>query len=727
MTPASLTYDVDRLVSGSHHDPHSFLGAHPGADGRTIIRTFHPEARSARVILGDGSGHPMTKVDTRGLFEVEVDTPTGRYLLALTSHTGSWEIEDAYSFVPTLGDLDIHLIGQGTHEQLWTRLGARTLTHDGVAGVAFAVWAPAAHGVTLICEGSHWDDRIHPMRSLGSSGVWELFMPRALAGMRYKFVVHGADGHRRVKADPMARQCEIAPATASIVDDTHYAWHDDAWVKSRDEGPHLGSQPLSIYELHIGSWRRGEGNSVLGYRDIAEPLANYCNQMGFTHVEFMPLAEHPFTGSWGYQVTGYYAPTSRYGSPDDLRYLVDHLHKHKIGVIVDWVPAHFPKDDWSLGRFDGTSLYEHDDPRRGEQPDWGTYIFNFGRTEVRNFLLANALYWISEFHIDGLRVDAVASMLYLDYSRKEGEWIPNEFGGRENLEAMSLLREVNEAVGRQFPHVVTIAEESTAWGGVSRPTAVGGLGFHFKWNMGWMHDTLDYISKNPIYRQYHHNELTFGFVYAWSESFVLPISHDEVVHGKGSLLGRMPGDEWQRFANLRAFLAWMWSHPGKKLLFMGQEFGQSQEWKHDQSIDWHLLQYPVHEGAQRLVTDLNHLYRTTPALYERDDDPGGFMWIDGGNALDNILSCGRIGKDGRCAVVCITNFSPSLHAHFRVGLPYLGHWSELLNTDSTRYAGSGQVNPQGVDAVALPWNDQPASAEITIPPLGAVWLGAPPQ
>jgi 1,4-alpha-glucan branching enzyme len=567
------------------------------------------------------------------------------------------------------------------------------------------------------------------MRSLGGAGVWELFIPGVTDGARYKYAICGPDGVWREKADPLANATERPPATASVVYTSHHSWEDDSWMQARASRQAV-REPMSSYEVHLGSWRPG-----LSYRELAVQLVEYVEDLGFTHVEFLPVAEHPFGGSWGYQVTSYYAPTSRFGSPDDFRYLVDALHQAGIGVLLDWVPGHFPRDEWALARFDGTPLYEHSDPRLGEQPDWGTYVFNFGRTEVRNFLVANAIYWLEEFHVDGLRVDAVASMLYLDYSRKDGEWLPNKYGGRENLEAISFLQEVNATCYKRDPGITMIAEESTAWPGVSRPVYLGGLGFGFKWNMGWMHDTLAYLSQDPIYRQYHHNEITFSMIYAFSENFILPMSHDEVVHGKGSLVGKMPGDEWRRFAGLRSLLAYMWAHPGKQLLFMGSEFGQVSEWSADDGLDWWILDFPVHQGVQRLSRDLNAIYRNTPALWELDSTPEGFGWIDSNDAQGNTLSFLRLAAtpgtaapgtatqgDQSRTLACIANFSPQPHQDYRVGLPHAGRWREVLNTDAAVYGGSGVGNLGSIEAVPEPWHGRPASAAITLPPLGVLWL-----
>ena len=637
MTQPELSLgEIERIVAGHHHDPHSVLGAHPGPDG-VIIRALRPLAKSVTVVLDDGRRLPMTHVH-EGVFAVTVpDEKVPGYRIAATYEIprirGREEVrDDPYRYLPMLGEFDLYLIGEGRHEELWRVLGAHVREVGQATGTSFAVWAPNAHGVRVTGDFNYWDGRAYPMRSLGGSGVWELFIPGVTDGARYKYAICGPDGVWREKADPMANAAEKPPATASVVYTSRYTWNDENWVTAR-AGHQAVREPMSIYEVHLGSWRLG-----LSYRELATELVDYVTDLGFTHVEFLPVAEHPFGGSWGYQVTSYYAPTARFGSPDDFRYLVDALHQAGIGVILDWVPGHFPRDEWALARFDGTPLYEHSDPRLGEQPDWGTLVFNFGRTEVRNFLVANAVYWLEEFHVDGLRVDAVASMLYLDYSRKDGEWVPNQYGGRENLDAISFLQEVNATCYKRIPGITMIAEESTAWPGVSRPVYLGGLGFGFKWNMGWMHDTLSYLSQDPIYRQYHHNEITFSLIYAFSENFILPLSHDEVVHGKGSLLGKMPGDEWRRFAGLRSLLAYMWAHPGKQLLFMGSEFGQGSEWSADNGLDWWVLDFDVHQGVQHLSRDLNAIYRRTPALWKLDSSPEGFSWIDSNDALGNTLS-----------------------------------------------------------------------------------------
>jgi 1,4-alpha-glucan branching enzyme len=718
--PSSTTDEVRMLRGGVHRDPHHLLGVHP--QGKvTVVRAFNPEATSASV-AHPGGVVPMKRIDEGGLWEAEVpESDLPGYRLRFRTPAHEWEVDDPYRFLPTLGELDLHLIGEGTHRRLWERLGARVIDHQGVRGTAFSVWAPNARGVSLVSDSNAWDDRTQPMRTLGASGVWELFIPNVGSGQHYKFRVIGADGTPVLKADPLARAAEMPPGTASIVTDAAYEWADAQWMTLRQQGDRT-AEPLNIYEVHLGSWRRGAGDAVLGYREIAPQLAEYCKRLSFTHVELLPIAEHPFGGSWGYQVSSYYAPTARYGSPDDLRWFVEHLHQNGIGVIIDWVPAHFPRDEWALAHFDGTALYEHADPRRGAQPDWGTLVFNFGRNEVRNFLVANALYWVEEFHIDGLRVDAVASMLYLDYSRKAGQWLPNQYGGRENLEAIAFIREFNDEVHGRFPGVMTIAEESTAWPAVSRPTASGGLGFTFKWNMGWMHDTLDYINKDPIFRRYHHQQLTFGVWYAWAENFILPLSHDEVVHLKHSLIGKTPGDRWQQFANLRALFGWMYAHPGKKLLFMGGEFAQWAEWNHDRSLDWHLIEQPEHAAMQRLVADIGSVYAETEALWQVDGNSEGFRWIDAGNVDQSVLSFVRMDAAGRPGLACIANFSPAVYHGFRVGLPVAGAWREVINTDAVDYGGSGQGNMGKVETEPMSWHGFDQSATLTVPPLGVVWL-----
>ena len=716
-------HELGLVIGGAHHNPHAVLGAHPDEDAaNVVVRALRPGASAVTVIVGK-KRFPMTDKH-HGIWVAELDRKTvPDYRLAVDYGDGFEHIQDdPYRYLPTLGEMDLHLITEGRHEELWKVLGAHVRTYDSpsgeITGTSFAVWAPSARGVRVSGDFNGWRSTAHPMRALGSSGVWELFIPGVGSGTKYKYDVLGADSVWRDKADPLAQHTEHPPATASVVYTSDYEWNDADWCATRVKTDWLRA-PMSTYEVHLGSWRQG-----LSYKELAEQLVEYVTETGFTHVEFLPVMEHPFGGSWGYQVTSYYAPTSRFGSPDEFRYLVDKLHQAGIGVIVDWVPAHFPKDEFALARFDGTALYEHADPRKGEQPDWGTYVFNFGRREVRNFLVANACYWLEEFHVDGLRVDAVASMLYLDYSRKEGEWVPNQFGGRENLDAIAFLQEMNATAYKRVPGVITIAEESTAWPSVSRPTYLGGLGFGFKWNMGWMHDTLGYMSKAPVYRAHHHHQMTFSLVYAFTENFVLPLSHDEVVHGKGSILGKMPGDRWQQLANLRALYAFMWAHPGKQLLFMGSEFGQESEWSEARSLDWWLLDLPDHRGVHQLMRDLNTTYRQHPALWTQDSDPEGFQWIDANDEAGNVLSFLRWGDDGSCvAVVC--NFAGVPHDGYRIGLPRAGEWRELLNTDAEIYAGSGIGNFGAVTAVEEPCHGQPASATLRLPPLGVLYLDAP--
>ena len=643
----------------------------------------------------------------------------------VASRKGAKTQNAAKSLSPTLGDIDLHLFGEGKHERIYEKLGAHCRAHEGKRGVSFAVWAPAADRVSVVGDFNDWNAAKHAMRQQGSSGIWELFVPGLRGGELYKYAITFA-GKEFFKADPYASMMEVPPNTSSIVYQSRYKFGDRVWIKNRAKRK-AWREPLSIYEIHLGSWRRvtEQENRPLMYRELAPLLADYVTQKGFTHVEFLPLKEHPYGPSWGYQVSAYYAPSARYGTPDDLRFLVDHLHKSGIGVIMDWVPAHFPKDAFALGRFDGTALYEHLDPRKGEHPDWGTYIFNYGRNEVRNFLIANALYWLREFHLDGLRVDAVASMLYLDYSRKEGEWVPNESGGRENLEAISFLKELNEVTHRECPGTLMIAEESTAWPQVSRPVYAGGLGFDFKWNMGWMHDTLKYFQTDPLFRGGNHNALTFGLLYAWSENFILPFSHDEVVHMKGALLNKMPGDEWQKFANLRALYGYMWAHPGKKLLFMGGEFGQWREWNETESLDWHLLQTPEHKGVHALIQDLNRLYAKHAELWESDSDASGFSWIEVDNASENVIAFRRIAPSTGREIICVGNFSPLVREGHRIGLPRKGSYKQILNTDNEKYCGGGFGVVKNTRAQKTPWHGLDYSAEITLPPLSVMWFEAP--
>ncbi|MFH9754203.1 1,4-alpha-glucan branching enzyme [Streptomyces griseus] len=718
--PALSGADRGRLLAGDHHAPHDVLGAHP-IPGGVLVRALRPFARSVTV-LATGLRAELHD-DGDGFFSGVLPVPEApAYRLEVAYDDTTVEVEDPYRFWPAIGELDLHLIGEGRHEELWRALGAEPMVHQGVAGTRFTLWAPNARGVRITGDFTYWDGTGTPMRSLGSTGVWELFLPGVGEGALYKYDICRPDGSHTVRADPMARRTEVPPATASIVTASHHEWQDADWMAHRGDRP-VHEAPFSVYEVHLGSWRPG-----LTYRQLAEQLPAYVKDLGFTHVELMPVSEHPFGGSWGYQVTGFYAPTSRMGTPDDFRFLVDALHRAGIGVIMDWVPAHFPRDDWALAEFDGRPLYEHADPQRAAHPDWGTLEFDYGRTEVRNFLVANATYWCEEFHIDGLRVDAVASMLYLDYSREDGQWSPNEFGGRENLDAVAFLQEMNATVYRRNPGVVTIAEESTAWDGVTRPTDSGGLGFGLKWNMGWMHDSLVYMSKEPIHRKYHHNEMTFSMVYAYSENYVLPISHDEVVHGKQALVTKMPGDWWQRRANHRAYLGFMWAHPGKQLLFMGQEFAQGAEWSEGHGPDWWLLDpaYDAsgdHRGVRTLVGDLNAVYGAVPALWQRDTVPEGFSWVDGGAAEDNVFAFLRYDADGS-PLLAVSHFSPAVRSDYRLGVPETGTegWVEVLNTDAARYGGGDVRNEEPLKAEAVPAHGRPASISLTLPPLATVWF-----
>ncbi|MBQ3360430.1 MAG: 1,4-alpha-glucan branching protein GlgB [Microbacterium sp.] len=705
------------VSSGTHHDPHAVLGAHPHKDGAdrtvTVIRARRPLASSVAAVFGNGQRLDLAHV-AQGIWEAQHDGPPVPYRLA-TAYGDDEEtvVGDPYRHAPTLGDVDIHLIAEGRHERLWHVLGAHPGDVDGETGVAFAVWAPNATAVRVIGDHNGWSGESHAMRSMGASGVWELFVPDLAVGTRYKYQIRTRSGEWILKADPMAQWAEVPPDTASVVTASSYVWSDGAWM-TRRAATHAVAQPLSVYEVHIGSWRGG-----LGYRDLAEPLIEHVTTTGFTHVEFMPVAEHPFGGSWGYQVSGYYAPTSRFGTPDDLRYLIDRLHQAGIGVIMDWVPGHFPKDAFALARFDGQPLYEHPDPRRGEHQDWGTLIFDYGRPEVRGFLVANALYWLDEFHVDGLRVDAVASMLYLDYSRNEGEWEPNIHGGRENLEAIRFLQEVNATSYRLHPGIMMIAEESTSFPGVTAPTDHAGLGFGFKWNMGWMNDSLQYIARDPMYRAHHEGEMTFSFVYAFGENYLLPISHDEVVHGKGSLVTKMPGDHWHKLANVRAYLGYMWGHPGKKLLFMGQEFGQLAEWSESRELDWWLLDQPSHAQLQDFVASLNAAYRVQAPLWARDSDASSFSRLGAPSWDPTVIAFERRdGHGGR--VVVISNFSGIEHVGYRLELPRAGVWEEILNTDASAFGGRGSGN-LGV-VVAHAEDGGPATATITLPALSTLWL-----
>ncbi len=740
-SPALAGDQLERIVHLDHLDPHTVLGAHQAGD-HVVVRVFRPDARSVRVVL-EGREIEAIRVDSRGLYEADLGVMTvPRYRLSVDTGEGPRLEDDPYAFLPTLGDIDLHLIGEGRHLRLYDKLGARPLTIDGVEGVAFAVWAPLARRISVVGDFNAWDGRRHAMRRLGVSGVFELFVPGVVAGAAYKFEIVGPDGAAFLKLDPLARRTELRPDTAGLVEpETNYVFRDDAWLRARAD-ENAQRRPLSIYEVHLGGFRRvpeerghgaidlpggGHTGRWLSYRELAVSLVEHVRRCGFTHVELMPITEYPFDGSWGYQVTGYFAPTSRYGSPDDLRFLVDELHRAGIGVILDWVPAHFPRDAHGLRRFDGTAAYEHLDPRQGEHADWGTMVFNYGRPEVRNFLLASALYWLRELHFDGLRVDAVASMLYLDYSRNDGRWVANRYGGRENLEAMEFLRELADTVAAEVPGAMIIAEESTSWPGVSRETYLGGLGFSFKWNMGWMHDTLAYFSLDPIHRRNHHAKITFGFLYAWSERYVLPLSHDEVVHMKGSLLGKMPGDRWQRFANLRALYAHMWAHPGKKLLFMGGELAQIREFSEERSLDWHLENDALHAGVLRLVSDLNAVYRDCPQLWDADVDPEGFQWIDANDSEQSVASFLRFARDREAhgPLVCVLNATPVVRHGYRLGVPIAGKYQRKITTDDVVYGGSGVDVAVEASAEEVASHGFPASLVLTLPPLSVVWLEGP--
>ena len=715
---------IDAIVEGRHGDPFSILGPHASTDGLSV-RIFAPTVDAVDVVDAEAQVlASLERLHVSGFFAGTVDAaPDEPYRLRFSKGDAKWEEDDPYRFPPILGEMDLHFMAEGTHRRLYEKLGAHPIDLDGTKGVSFAVWAPNAQRVSVVGDFNGWDGRRHPMRRRHGAGIWELFIPGLQVSALYKFHIIGARGEPLpLKSDPLALAQEVPPSTASRVHGLpRYEWTDNAWIDSRAAAQDR-SAPISIYEVHLGSWRRGENNSFLDYDRLADYLIPYVSDLGFTHIELLPISEHPFSGSWGYQPVGLFSPTSRFGPPEAFARFIDRCHRKDIGVLIDWVPAHFPSDPHGLVRFDGTALYEHEDPRLGFHKDWNTLIYNFGRREVANFLQTNALFWLSRYHIDGLRVDAVASMLYLDYSREPGEWIPNIHGGRENLEAVSFLRELNKRVYADVPGTITIAEESTAWPQVSRPVDSGGLGFGYKWNMGWMHDTLSYMSRDPVHRSHHHHELTFGLLYAFSENFILPLSHDEVVHGKGSLLNKMPGDRWQKFANLRAYLAFMWAHPGKKLLFMGGEFAQEREWNHDQSLDWHLLSDPAHRGIHALVRDLNKLYRSSPALHKFDCEPRGFEWIDAGDASQSILSFIRYGEADEPPVALLCNFTPMVRHGFRLGVPKQGRWIEKLNTDSEVYGGSNVGNLGNVEAQAMSSHRQPFSVELTLPPLATVVL-----
>ncbi|MFI3241297.1 MAG: 1,4-alpha-glucan branching protein GlgB [Alphaproteobacteria bacterium] len=716
--------ELNAIIDGDHSNPFSVLGIHKNKGTKEVyIRAYVPNTKSVELLKKDDTslGY-MERLDDRGFYQINLGAIENfSYKFKATYNDDNVCIkEDPYRFPSIFGDIDLYLLAEGNHLDMYKKLGAHIMEFDGVKGVSFAVWAPNAKRVSVVGEFNNWDGRAHVMRCHPACGVWDIFVPNIGEYELYKFEIKTKENYILTKSDPCAFLFEERPKTASVVYDiNHYHWEDNGWMEYRKEANSL-DKPMSIYEVHLGSWRRKNGFEYLTYKDLANDLVDYVKEMGFTHIEFLPLTEYPFDGSWGYQVIGMFAPTSRFGTPDEFRYLVDKLHQAGIGIIMDWVPAHFPKDGHGLVEFDGTALYEHADPRKGEHKDWGTKIYNYGRTEVSNFLCASALFWLKEFHIDALRVDAVASMLYLDYSREDGEWIPNVYGGNENLEAISFIRKLNEVCYSQTNGATTIAEESTAWPMVSRPTSMGGLGFGYKWNMGWMNDTLKYISKDPIHKKYHHGMLTFGLLYAFNENFVLPISHDEVVHGKGSMLSKMPGDEWQKFANLRAYYGFMWTHPGKKLLFQGCEFGQDWEWNAEESLRWHLLEHPMYDGMKKCVKDLNLMYKGNPALYEEDFDYRGFEWLEHSNADDSVISYIRKGHNPADYLVVISNFTPVVRENYKIGVNELCGYQEIFNTDHENYWGSGIKNEGVKYAQSGEWNCKPNFVEVTIPPLSTV-------
>lgn len=721
---------LEAIAHADHGSPFDILGAHASDENHLVIRAIRPTAAHMAVVLSDSAKrYEMTQIHPAGVFEAIVDTSDAqvRYHFEVTSHNQQqYSLEDPYNsaaFPPTITEFDLYLLRQGRHFESYEKLGAHPREVNGVRGVNFAVWAPNARRVSVIGEFNEWDARIHPMRLHGDSGIWELFIPGVSEGTIYRYSIRSHNqGYQADKSDPYGFFFEKRPQNASIVYEIKgYEWGDADWMEQRAE-KNLLRQPVAIYEVHAGSWQRNADGEWLNYRELADQLVSYVRDLGYTHIEFLPIAEHPFDGSWGYQVTGYYAPTSRYGAPKDFMYLVDRCHQNGIGVILDWVPAHFPKDGYALSYFDGTHLYSHDDPRLGEHPDWGTYIFNYGRNEVRNFLLSNASFWMRYYHIDGLRVDAVASMLYLDYSRKAGQWVPNQYGGNENLDAIAFLREFNTLVHREFPGAVTIAEESTSWPMVSRPTYVGGLGFTFKWNMGWMHDTLDYFKLTPIFRRYHHNLITFALIYAFTENFILSLSHDEVVHLKKSLLNKMAGDWWQQFSSLRLLFGMQYTMPGKKLNFMGQEFGQWEEWGEAKTLDWYLTDYPTHRGVQTWTRDLNQVYSEQPALFQHDFEGQGFEWLEVNDVEQSVFAWMRLAEDRSDFLVIVANCTPVPRMYYRIGVPDAGHYQELLNSDSSTYGGGNVGNSGGLDSEPIPWNRFRQSLSLTLPPLGILLL-----
>jgi len=731
MKPTLSPTQIRKIVQAEHHDPFDVLGMHEvkAAGSRAlVVRTMQPDADEVFVVPSDSSipTQKMQLIHPEGFFETVFEGAIDFFSYRLEIHYKNKTVatvHDPYAFLPVLSEYDLHLFGEGNHHRIYEKLGSHRIVHQGVKGMLFAVWAPNAQRVSVVGDFNCWDGRRHPMRIRGMSGVWELFIPGLGDGELYKYELRAKNGDIFIKTDPYAFMTEVRPKTAAITHTLSYTWHDKAWMQRREHTNQL-ALPLSIYEVHLGSWRRvaAQGNRPLTFREAAAELVPYVREMGYTHIEFLPLAAHPFDPSWGYQVTGYYSCAGQFGTPEDLMYLIDQCHQQGIGVIMDWVPAHFPSDAHALAWFDGTSLYEHADPRQGYHPDWGTLVFNYGRNEVRNFLIANALFWFDQYHVDGLRVDAVASMLYLDYSRKDGEWIPNEYGGRENLAAIHFLRQLNEVVYRYYPGVLMIAEESTAWPSVSRPTYLGGLGFAMKWNMGWMHDILEYMKKDPVFRKHHHNMLTFALLYSFYENFILPFSHDEVVHGKGSLIGKMPGDRWQKFANLRLLLGYLFAHPGKKHLFMGIDIGQWSEWDHSRSLEWELVRYEPHLKLQTFVRTLNHLYRSEPALYERDFEHEGFEWIDFNDWEHSIVSFMRKGRQPDDFLVCVFNFTPVPREHYRIGVPRAGVYREILNSDAEIFGGSNVGNLGACTAESAEAHGRPYSLLITLPPLGCVFF-----
>lgn len=727
MSSSQLNNAMNKVLGASHPQPQSYFGLHPDPkSGYLEARTFQPGAKAVSLV-DKGTGKVVSKLveqDDSGIFVKTLRRKKPfNYLLKVIYAEGEQLLEDPFAFESFLSDFDIHLLSEGQHQQAYDKLGAHLIEHGGVKGASFAVWAPNASSVSVVGDFNHWDGRRHPLTNRNDSGIWAIFIPNLDAGCIYKYEIKDKDGHLLpLKADPFGKAAQVRPDNASVLaHEPSHQFSDAKWMKTR-QLRNRKDAPISIYEVHLGSWRRGENNEFLNYREIADQLIPYTQEMGFTHLQLMPVSEYPFDGSWGYQPVGMFAPTSRFGSAEDFQYLVDRCHSAGLGLLIDWVPGHFPSDEHGLGKFDGTHLYEHADPRQGFHPDWNTLIYNYGRNEVANFLLGSAYVWLDKYHVDGIRVDAVASMLYLDYSREDGEWIPNRFGGRENLEAVDFIQKFNRGLYKDYPGAFSVAEESTAWEGVSRPTDQGGLGFGYKWNMGWMNDSLEYMKRDPVHRKHHHNELSFGLVYAFDENFILPLSHDEVVHGKGSILARMPGDAWQQFANLRAYYGFMWTHPGKKLLFMGSEFAQGAEWNFEQSLDWHQLDIHWHSGVQQLIKDLNQLYKSTPALHEKDCESDGFAWLDHENAEQSVYSFIRFGADRSRPVLVVNNFTPQTHHQFRIGAPNAGFYQEVLNTDGEIYGGSNQGNQGGVQSQEVPWQNQPHSLVITVPPLSTLVL-----